>query len=710
MDLSDLKKSIVFEIIERLYRFLSHLEEIERQFYLNDNNGKHLLLNSFQESLYTLLWVAIKCYKEDTSRETLKDCLDAINQLHGYLTHLPHPLEPVELTRLKRIIQKQIVILNKEVDYQNDISFYANEGLGESINLDPLFSFKKDTLNNLITKIDQGHEIKYFSDEITRISHITIPRIDSANPYRWPSLLHEFSHSLLNNTIFDNTANKDIVSDFLGALQEDNRKEIEDIFLSISELDKDVVLKKWLTEIWCDLFATLLIGPSIYFSQFLAFLNQEQDTLHQYPPATFRLFLIDRMLVRRFKGLYSILEPYIINYEELINYISPEQSVLDETKLVKLKQYFNYYFNSHFFSKDDTAGEVHEINSKLKSIVSQYSLVDPCIVERLKEQLNQGIPIPSVALKEDSNYKERSTTVQEIFISGWLARLSSEKDSILTVLDELSENLGDIEAVKKFYKDNLKYKFQRFDQAILKSIQVSEWFEFYCKSVRTEEEVLYECDSKCPINHSGVLVDFEIKKAILSKELQIVPIMDLKEQLGTTSIDIRLGTTFELFSQNQYGIIDYTDDQSNKLKRSYSQRINLDFLQSITITPGQFLLAHSMEYIKLCDYICAELEGRSSFARLGIEIHMTAGFIDPGFEGVITLEICNAGTLPVKLYPGMRIGQLRFLKNAMPEMKYSQRHHVKYKGLLEHHNSKQASDIEIERIREYLKNDHSVYN
>jgi dCTP deaminase len=174
-------------------------------------------------------------------------------------------------------------------------------------------------------------------------------------------------------------------------------------------------------------------------------------------------------------------------------------------------------------------------------------------------------------------------------------------------------------------------------------------------------------------------------------------------QLGTTSIDIRLGTSFQVFYPEQYGIIDFTQEEENHSSTTSSKRINLDFMESVTITTGQFLLGHSMEYVKLPNDIGGNLEGRSSFARLGIEIHMTAGNIDPGFEGVITFEIYNAGPTTVKLYPGMRIGQIRFEKNSMPKEKYSQRHTVKHKGLLEHDLSRQSKDFEVELIKQYKK-------
>ncbi|HWZ21628.1 MAG TPA: dCTP deaminase, partial [Cytophagaceae bacterium] len=170
-------------------------------------------------------------------------------------------------------------------------------------------------------------------------------------------------------------------------------------------------------------------------------------------------------------------------------------------------------------------------------------------------------------------------------------------------------------------------------------------------------------------------------------------------QIGSTSIDIRLGTSFQIFFPSQYGVVDFTNESTIKDSMGNSRNINLDYLEDITLATGQFILGHSMEYIKLDETISADLEGRSSFARLGIEIHMTAGFIDPGFEGVLTFELFNAGPNPVKLYPGLRIGQLRFNKVNKPAKAYSKKRSAKYSGLLEHRYSLQGLDYEIEKIK-----------
>jgi dCTP deaminase len=115
------------------------------------------------------------------------------------------------------------------------------------------------------------------------------------------------------------------------------------------------------------------------------------------------------------------------------------------------------------------------------------------------------------------------------------------------------------------------------------------------------------------------------------------------------------------------------------------------------------MLGHSLEYVELPDDVSAEVQGRSSFARLGLEIHVTAGFIDPGFSGVITFELYNSGPNPIKLFPGLRIAQLRFFKVEEATIKYQARETTKYKGLLSHNISLQFKDMEMERLLEINK-------
>ena len=212
---------------------------------------------------------------------------------------------------------------------------------------------------------------------------------------------------------------------------------------------------------------------------------------------------------------------------------------------------------------------------------------------------------------------------------------------------------------------------------------------------------ILEQKPKSDKSDATILNDNEILTYIKNNQLKIVPIINLNKQLGSTSFDIRLGTSFQVYLHTKYGIVDFASP-SIKTSIHNSKMIDLDYLESITISPGQFILGHSMEYLKLPNEIAGQVEGRSSFARLGLQIHMTASFIDPGFEGVLTFEIYNAGPNPIKLYPGLRIAQLRFFRGNGPAIPYNRNVEAKYSGLLTHNDSMQFKDYEMLKIKEEL--------
>lgn len=713
----EVSRDFTYEIIERITRFIIHLDEIEKQFYIGSSTSKDKLefIESYKEVLYKLLNVIVSSYRsvslteEDEDLitnhfELAKSCLASVNELHTTkLSLLPRPSEPVELERFKRVIDKQIIQLEKG-DNKHEISISINEDIGEGIDLDPLNDFKKDNLNEIIEKYNNTNELKIekieYKTDKDAIKHITIPRIDAGNIYRWSSLIHEMAHSLMNNVVFESD---DIKNDFLKFIGEDNL--VNDFFLEGHEnkygfKPNEKTLINWLTECWCDLFACILIGPSYYFSQYLAFLNEPHNENTKYPPALFRLYLIESIFSSRFsRKLYNdIEENYIGKCENLIAALQDNNNLKIEGNngLGRISNYFKKYFKKHFF----TSGEGiyidgnEALNKKLIALVKKYVNIDVEVIRQLVGHLDIGLPIPSIRTKDDSgNYREIPTYIQEIFLASWISRCNTLQVEILKSIQD--SKIIDIQVI---YKNEIEKRILRHDQAILKSIQVSEWFDFFIEE-KNRPEKIQVFENKSPIKTKkikGILVDKDIRKLIFYDELKIIPLMDLNGQIGTTSIDIRLGTGFELFFPDQYGIIDFTKNKEDN--KNLSRRVNLDFIEGITIIPGQFLLAHSMEYLKLPDYICGNLEGRSSFARLGIEVHMTAGYIDPGFEGVMTFEIFNAGASTVKLYPGMRIGQIRFERNKIPDMKYGKRHTVKYKGLLEHNVSMQSKDIEVDLI------------
>lgn len=144
-----------------------------------------------------------------------------------------------------------------------------------------------------------------------------------------------------------------------------------------------------------------------------------------------------------------------------------------------------------------------------------------------------------------------------------------------------------------------------------------------------------------------------------------------------SSIDVRLDRYFRVFENHRYPHIDPAEEQPD-----LTRMIETVEGEPFILHPGEFVLASTLEIVTLADDVAARLEGKSSLGRLGLLTHSTAGFIDPGFNGHVTLELSNVATLPMKLWPGMKIGQLCFFGLTSPaEEPYgSRRYGSRYQG------------------------------
>jgi dCTP deaminase len=144
-----------------------------------------------------------------------------------------------------------------------------------------------------------------------------------------------------------------------------------------------------------------------------------------------------------------------------------------------------------------------------------------------------------------------------------------------------------------------------------------------------------------------------------------------------SSVDVRLDRMFRVFENHRYPHIDPAQEQP-ELTRMVEPAGEEPFI----LHPGEFVLGSSFEAVTLPDDVAARLEGKSSLGRLGLLTHATAGFVDPGFSGHVTLELANVATLPIKLWPGMKIGQLCFFRLSSPsEHPYgSEKYGSRYQG------------------------------
>ena len=149
------------------------------------------------------------------------------------------------------------------------------------------------------------------------------------------------------------------------------------------------------------------------------------------------------------------------------------------------------------------------------------------------------------------------------------------------------------------------------------------------------------------------------------------------QMMQPSSIDVRLDRFFRVFENHRYPHIDPAADQSD-LTREVEPEGDEPFI----LHPGEFVLGSTYEVVTLPDDVAARVEGKSSLGRLGLLTHATAGFVDPGFSGHVTLELANVATLPIKLYPGMKIGQFCFFRLSSPsEHPYgSEKYGSRYQG------------------------------
>lgn len=175
-----------------------------------------------------------------------------------------------------------------------------------------------------------------------------------------------------------------------------------------------------------------------------------------------------------------------------------------------------------------------------------------------------------------------------------------------------------------------------------------------------------------------VLSDRDIVKALEEGRIGIDPFPDLAVQLGSVSVDFRLGRTFMMFEHSRHSFIDPRHPHSIG---DAMRTIEVEGDDPFIMQPGDFALASTMETLVLPDDLLGRLEGRSSIARLGITVHSTAAVFEPGWNGTATMELSNLGRMAVALYPGMRICAFSFETLSSPvSTPYRDKLNNKYAG------------------------------
>jgi dCTP deaminase len=192
-----------------------------------------------------------------------------------------------------------------------------------------------------------------------------------------------------------------------------------------------------------------------------------------------------------------------------------------------------------------------------------------------------------------------------------------------------------------------------------------------------------------------IFSDRDIKARLKKGDLVVDPLDDPDLQIQPASIDLRLGNEFRVFKTPHIPFIDPGD---TTVAREYTEEMYVKDGDAFIMHPGEFALGTTLERVKIPHDLVARVEGRSSFGRLAIVVHATAGFIDPGFEGKITLELSNLGKVPVALRPRTRVSQIVIHQLLSPaEKPYGTARGSKYQGQMGPEASRIGQDRQIKK-------------
>ena len=172
-----------------------------------------------------------------------------------------------------------------------------------------------------------------------------------------------------------------------------------------------------------------------------------------------------------------------------------------------------------------------------------------------------------------------------------------------------------------------------------------------------------------------ILSDVDIRKELASGRIQIDPLDE--SCIQPSSVDLHVDAQFRVFANSRYPFIDVRQPMPD-----LTELVEVAQDEPFILHPGEFVLGSTLERVRLPDDLVARLEGKSSLGRLGLLIHSTAGYVDPGWDGYLTLELSNVANLPITIYQGMKIGQISFFRlTTAAEVPYgSERTRSKYQG------------------------------
>lgn len=483
-------------------------------------------------------------------------------------------------------------------------------------------------------------------DSPAPVAGIPIPIGETLTPLRWPLLVHELAHWFQpGGERLRQTAERAL----LEAFHRD---------------DLPVSLSAPFGEFYADLVAYRTCGPSYVYAlaKEAHLASAENRKSDEFSPS---------MRVR-LRLLGSEVQPFLEGLPE--GWLPPQSEVEDFDALVRVHEVAQRLLEE--LPAQETRDEViGQITALLKN-------GEPASGVHMSNEPSLGVLAEVVRTRRDGDATLRNNvfgsavdtagTDAEILVAAWLGEVDRPSQQIYadledspipeagepTTAEELERAIGVLAArdtaVSRSLAAGAVHRWlTRYDETIERAASLTpQWGA----SGYEEFDHWQECSP---------LADIHILRRLRhpddAERLVVRPLLD-PDQIGATTVDLRLGTEWETLRPARFQALDPGDNPTRLaglLDSSYEEfRLTIGQGQELVLHPGELILALTLEYMRLPENLWANLEGRSTWARLGLQVHATAGMIDCGFEGYITLELQNTGRLPLVLVPGLRVGQL----------------------------------------------------
>jgi dCTP deaminase len=511
---------------------------------------------------------------------------------------------------------------------------------------------------------------------------LRMPYVEFRNPLMWVNLTHEMGHALDATT----------------------RLSAQFVASSGVKLHERAIVENWASELLADRVAINVVGPaylsafiSWYLTRYPAELTQSNLT-HPAPAdrlATMREHLRkEGVLCGEAEFALRVFDQVAENLPQLQTNGKESPSLPVQMSIGKIAKWADSQIKGGlrlqtFGPRQRKAADAIQANLTENIVASSRGRIP---LKKLQTALEtETFDTPEKLYRAAARLNEVPNHSCEIANAAWDNALSSGLNEFHRVFSQQSST--DEEKWSK-YREYL-LAFQRRLRKSIEHARIHSLWRKYRKSPSQESHAISGVDSsklaapkRSPRPSRGeptLLTEKQILSRLCRRDkgrIVVTPILDMREQIQPSSLDLRLGSEFAIVRSARLAWLDILQDTEAAEAEivRYLETVHISPEEKFILHPHDFALGCTLEYIRLPFDIAGRLEGKSTWGRVGLQIHSTAGFVDPGFEGALTFELQNVGRVPIPLYPAMRVAQICFYEVEESSIPYPKKAHASYGG------------------------------